>query len=428
MADTDYATIDFFRDKDLFQDPTALLRVDPRAGTGVARSEARRGVRLRVRRGGRRLPRLRAVLELQHGGRSVLPVAGAARGRRHQRHHRGAPRRAAVQRPAPVVRSAAPHRAARAADAPDHTEAPEGERGVHGPARRPGLRRVHRPGPVRVRARLRAAVHAARRRRPARRARGRPRRVPEAAHAQGAAVDPEDGAQAARVPLRAVHRVHRGPSTCAARRRDDRSRQRHVPRRHAAAGPRRDAHRRQPLQRGWRDDRAPDVDVVPHPRRPARSAGGAARRPDADPRLHGGGVAAGAADQGRVPVVEGGGDGRATWSWRRAPACSCSTPPPTATRDSSTTRSSSSSTAPTAVSTSASVTASTRARARPSRAPRPRSPSRSSSPVTDDIRISEAHHGPADARRYEYDPTYMLRGLRELYLEFTLTDGERGAG
>ena len=28
-----------------------------------------------------------------------------------------------------------------------------------------------------------------------------------------------------------------------------------------------------------------------------------------------------------------------------------------------------------------------------------------------DIRISEAHHGPPGARRYEYDPTYMLRGL-----------------
>jgi cytochrome P450 len=35
-----------------------------------------------------------------------------------------------------------------------------------------------------------------------------------------------------------------------------------------------------------------------------------------------------------------------------------------------------------------------------------------------DIRISEEHHGPIDARRYEYDPTYMLRGLRELHLEF----------
>jgi hypothetical protein len=36
-----------------------------------------------------------------------------------------------------------------------------------------------------------------------------------------------------------------------------------------------------------------------------------------------------------------------------------------------------------------------------------------------DIRVSEAHHGPPDARRYEYDPTYMLRGLKELHLEFT---------
>ncbi len=38
---------------------------------------------------------------------------------------------------------------------------------------------------------------------------------------------------------------------------------------------------------------------------------------------------------------------------------------------------------------------------------------------TAEIRISEAHHGPADARRYVYDPTYMLRGLKELHLEFT---------
>lgn len=39
--------------------------------------------------------------------------------------------------------------------------------------------------------------------------------------------------------------------------------------------------------------------------------------------------------------------------------------------------------------------------------------------LTNEITISEAAHGPADARRYEYDPTYMLRGLRELHLEFT---------
>ena len=39
---------------------------------------------------------------------------------------------------------------------------------------------------------------------------------------------------------------------------------------------------------------------------------------------------------------------------------------------------------------------------------------------TTDIRISEAHHGPADDRRYQYIPTYILRGLTELHLEFDL--------
>ncbi len=35
-----------------------------------------------------------------------------------------------------------------------------------------------------------------------------------------------------------------------------------------------------------------------------------------------------------------------------------------------------------------------------------------------DIRISEAHHGPPGARRYEYVPTYILRGHKRLYIEF----------
>jgi cytochrome P450 len=35
-----------------------------------------------------------------------------------------------------------------------------------------------------------------------------------------------------------------------------------------------------------------------------------------------------------------------------------------------------------------------------------------------DIRISEKAHGPAGARRYEYTPIYMLRGLEHLQLEF----------
>jgi cytochrome P450 len=35
-----------------------------------------------------------------------------------------------------------------------------------------------------------------------------------------------------------------------------------------------------------------------------------------------------------------------------------------------------------------------------------------------DIRPCEAQHGPAGARRFEYEPTYILRGLHALHLEF----------
>jgi cytochrome P450 len=36
-----------------------------------------------------------------------------------------------------------------------------------------------------------------------------------------------------------------------------------------------------------------------------------------------------------------------------------------------------------------------------------------------DIRISEEHHGPPGAREYRYAPTYILRGLVALHLEYT---------
>jgi cytochrome P450 len=39
-----------------------------------------------------------------------------------------------------------------------------------------------------------------------------------------------------------------------------------------------------------------------------------------------------------------------------------------------------------------------------------------------DIRVSEAEHGPASARHYDYEPTYILRGLSSLHLEFTPVD------
>ena len=40
-----------------------------------------------------------------------------------------------------------------------------------------------------------------------------------------------------------------------------------------------------------------------------------------------------------------------------------------------------------------------------------------------EIRLSEAEHGAAGARHFEYTPTYVLRGLSALHLEFTPTDG-----
>jgi hypothetical protein len=39
-----------------------------------------------------------------------------------------------------------------------------------------------------------------------------------------------------------------------------------------------------------------------------------------------------------------------------------------------------------------------------------------------DIRISEAHHGPAGERRYDYEPTFLLRGLSKLHIEFDPVD------
>jgi hypothetical protein len=45
---------------------------------------------------------------------------------------------------------------------------------------------------------------------------------------------------------------------------------------------------------------------------------------------------------------------------------------------------------------------------------------------TAEIGISVAHHGSADARRYRYMPTYILRGLMELNLEFATVGTEAG--
>ena len=42
-----------------------------------------------------------------------------------------------------------------------------------------------------------------------------------------------------------------------------------------------------------------------------------------------------------------------------------------------------------------------------------------------DIRLSEEHHGPPGARHFDYEPTWVLRGLSNLHIEFTPAEGAR---
>lgn len=42
-----------------------------------------------------------------------------------------------------------------------------------------------------------------------------------------------------------------------------------------------------------------------------------------------------------------------------------------------------------------------------------------------DIRLSEEHHGPPGARRFSYEPTWILRGLTQLHLEFEPVEAGR---
>jgi cytochrome P450 len=42
-----------------------------------------------------------------------------------------------------------------------------------------------------------------------------------------------------------------------------------------------------------------------------------------------------------------------------------------------------------------------------------------------DIRLSAEHHGPPGARHFTYEPTWVLRGLHDLHIEFTPAEGSR---
>ena len=44
---------------------------------------------------------------------------------------------------------------------------------------------------------------------------------------------------------------------------------------------------------------------------------------------------------------------------------------------------------------------------------------------TRDIRLSEEHHGPPGDRHFSYAPTWVLRGLSDLYLEFSSVEAPR---
>jgi cytochrome P450 len=44
---------------------------------------------------------------------------------------------------------------------------------------------------------------------------------------------------------------------------------------------------------------------------------------------------------------------------------------------------------------------------------------------TRNIRLSEQHHGPAGARRFQYEPTWILRGLSKLHIEFDVAPAGR---
>ena len=223
--------------------------------------------------------------------------------------------------------------------------------------------------------RLRRAVHPHRDRRPRGRAGGGPRAVPRPAVHRPRA----DGAQAARVPLRALQRVHRGATAEPARRHPLGPRHRVVPRRLHAGGEGRRPARRQPLRRGPGDHRADDLLRAADARRATRPPGQGARGPRPDPHLHRGDAAA--REPAAHPVPDDPRPHRARR--RRHPGRRHGDagprrlqPRPARVRA---TRTSSTSAAPTPASTSPSATASTPAPAPRSPAPRAASPSTASS-------------------------------------------------
>ena len=218
-----------------------------------------------------------------------------------------------------------------------------------------------------------------------------------------------------------------GPSAEPARRHPDRVGHRTVPRRHHTHPRRRRARRDQRLLGGPGDHGPPARHGAEGARRSTRHPEAGARGPQPAPELHRGGAAPRKPGQGRLPAVAYAGHRRRTRTGRghhRHGAQRCGQPRPASLRGS-------------------------RLRSTPTRknarqhlafgrgihscpgAPLARAETRVGLERlldrTSDIRISEEKHGPAGHRDYRYIPTFILRGLTELHLEFDVNEARRGA-
>ena len=114
-----------------------------------------------------------------------------------------------------------------------------------------------------------------------------------------------DGAQPVGVPLPTVHCVHRGPTAQPARRRHDRARHRHLPRRLHARGHRRRARRRQPVRRRAGDHCASARRRHAAARRGPGAPAAPARRARPHPELRRGVAPAREPGEGRLPTGPG---------------------------------------------------------------------------------------------------------------------------
>ena len=413
---TDFTTADYFSDESVAADtyPYFDFLLD---GRRVWREPHHGVVMVRVRGGARRAAGHGELLVVQHRGRagSRFPVELA--GDDVTGAGRAAPRRAADQRPDRHLRPAEAHRAPRAADAADHAEAPQGERGVHVAAGRPPARRVRRRRRVRVHRRLRAA-----------RSRCSSSPTCSACPRRTTTLFREAGVGTAAGGTGRTERPHHHPLEflygSSPRYIEDRRRE---PRDDVMTGlatatfpdgsipevDRRRADRRQPVRRRPGDHGPAARHRAAADRRRARAAAAAARRPRARSR---------ASSRRRCGSRA---RSRATSGWRDVPTDRRRRRHPGRQHGDGAARRGQPRPAPVrATRTSCDID---RANARQHiafghgihtcpGAPLARAEGRVSLERlldrTDDIRISEAEHGPAGARRYEYPPTYMLRGLR----------------